>query len=123
VPRCHNSSSGCIASSSLIRATRLQAPRAQRSTDSAAPFSLQGLRLRPAGPPLITSEGFYSIPCMIRFEPLLFIKGALPRGQEGDFPEAERASRESLALPVYPELTEEMQQYVIQAVRAFFSGH
>jgi dTDP-4-amino-4,6-dideoxygalactose transaminase len=43
--------------------------------------------------------------------------------REGDFPEAERASREALALPVYPELTEEMQQYVIQAVRAFFSGH
>jgi dTDP-4-amino-4,6-dideoxygalactose transaminase len=43
--------------------------------------------------------------------------------REGDFPEAERASREALALPVYPELTEEMQQYVIQAVRAYFSGH
>lgn len=37
------------------------------------------------------------------------------------FPEAERAARETLALPVYPELTEEMQQYVVDRVRAYFS--
>lgn len=39
---------------------------------------------------------------------------------QGDFPEAERAAREALALPVYPELTSPMQSYVIDAVRAFF---
>ena len=39
---------------------------------------------------------------------------------EGDFPEAERASRELLALPIYPELNEDQQHYVVQAVRDWF---
>ena len=32
----------------------------------------------------------------------------------GDFPEAEKASLTSLALPVYPELTKEQQEFVVQ---------
>ncbi len=39
---------------------------------------------------------------------------------EGDFPEAERASRELLALPIYPELNEDQQHYVVQAMREWF---
>jgi len=39
--------------------------------------------------------------------------------QEGDFPHAERASRESLALPLYPELTTEQQDEVIGAMKEF----
>jgi dTDP-4-amino-4,6-dideoxygalactose transaminase len=36
--------------------------------------------------------------------------------KEGDFPHAEQASREVLAIPVYPELTREQQQEVADAV-------
>jgi dTDP-4-amino-4,6-dideoxygalactose transaminase len=39
---------------------------------------------------------------------------------EGDFPEAERASRELLALAIYPELNEDQQHYVVQSVREWF---
>lgn len=37
--------------------------------------------------------------------------------KEGDFPHAERASRETVALPLYPELTIEQQDKVIAAVK------
>ena len=40
--------------------------------------------------------------------------------QIGDFPEAEAASRESLALPIYPEITEEQQRYVVAKIREFY---
>jgi dTDP-4-amino-4,6-dideoxygalactose transaminase len=39
--------------------------------------------------------------------------------KEGDFPHAEQASRETLALPLYPELTETHQDEVVAAVREF----
>ena len=42
--------------------------------------------------------------------------------QRGDFPEAERAAAETLALPLYAELTEEMQQQVVDAIRDYYSS-
>jgi dTDP-4-amino-4,6-dideoxygalactose transaminase len=39
--------------------------------------------------------------------------------KEGDLPNAEAAAKESLALPVYPELTEEQIRYVAATVREF----
>ena len=37
-----------------------------------------------------------------------------------DFPESFRATRESLALPIYPELTQTQLQYVVDTIAAFF---
>jgi dTDP-4-amino-4,6-dideoxygalactose transaminase len=41
--------------------------------------------------------------------------------KEGDFPEAERATRETLALAIYPEISREAQRYVVGAIAEFFS--
>jgi dTDP-4-amino-4,6-dideoxygalactose transaminase len=40
-------------------------------------------------------------------------------GKPGDFPESERAARETLALPVYPELGAAEKEYVVSSVRDF----
>ncbi len=37
----------------------------------------------------------------------------------GDFPESEKAALETLALPVYPELSEEQARYVVKAITDF----
>jgi len=41
--------------------------------------------------------------------------------KKGDFPETERAASETLALPIYPEISREGQRHVVSAIAEFFS--
>jgi len=40
--------------------------------------------------------------------------------REGEFPQSERAAREVLALPIYPELKEENQRLLVEGIAAFY---
>jgi len=39
----------------------------------------------------------------------------------GDLPESEKLARESLAIPVYPELTKEEKSYIVDKIKQFFN--
>ena len=39
---------------------------------------------------------------------------------KGDYPESEKASRETLALPIFPELKAEQQEFVVKKIGEFF---
>lgn len=40
--------------------------------------------------------------------------------QEGDFPVSEYAAHHTLALPIYPELTDDQQRHVVEKIKAFY---
>ncbi|MFN8413214.1 MAG: DegT/DnrJ/EryC1/StrS family aminotransferase [Anaerolineales bacterium] len=61
----------------------------------------------------IASEVYYPIP------PHLSVPCRKFGYKEGDFPHAELAAKQTLALPLYPELTLAQQDEVIEAVKAF----
>jgi dTDP-4-amino-4,6-dideoxygalactose transaminase len=63
----------------------------------------------------IGSEIYYPVP--IHLQAALRDLGHKP----GDFPQAERAAAEVLALPLYPELRDDEQQTVVAAIRAFYA--
>jgi dTDP-4-amino-4,6-dideoxygalactose transaminase len=42
--------------------------------------------------------------------------------REGQFPESERASKEVISIPVFPELTTSEREYVAETIRAFFGA-
>ncbi|MFP4081399.1 MAG: DegT/DnrJ/EryC1/StrS family aminotransferase [Candidatus Aminicenantes bacterium] len=41
--------------------------------------------------------------------------------KQGDFPESEKASRQVLALPIYPELNSRKQDYIVQSISQFYN--
>ncbi|MDP2982703.1 MAG: DegT/DnrJ/EryC1/StrS family aminotransferase [Candidatus Latescibacter sp.] len=40
--------------------------------------------------------------------------------RKGDFPESEAAAKNTLAIPIYPELAPQMQEYVVDAIAEFY---
>jgi dTDP-4-amino-4,6-dideoxygalactose transaminase len=69
--------------------------------------------LRQAG---IETQIYYPLP--LHLQPCFESLGL----REGAFPEAERASRECLALPIYPELGDDALDHVVKTAVAFYRG-
>jgi len=73
--------------------------------------------------PLLQHLKQHDIGCAVYYPSGLHLQPALASlgYHQGDFPEAEAAAAENLALPVYPELTAQQQERVVQVVVEFLS--
>ena len=67
----------------------------------------------------IGTEIYYPVP-FHKQECFLYLKELFDRYS---YPNAERAAAESLALPIYPELTQEQISYVVKTINDFFSSN
>ena len=63
----------------------------------------------------VGTEVYYPIPLHLQkcFEYLGY--------EKGDLPESERAAEETLALPIYPELSPQQQEYVVDQIKNFYA--
>lgn len=62
------------------------------------------------------------IPVMVYYPLSLHLQPAFKylKYKKGDFPEAEKASREVLSIPIYPELSQKEQNFIIKKIKEFY---